>query len=285
LPWVPTSALLALSGETMADTAETTATDPPGAGEYRRRRRRNVRLFAALGLAALAVAAVLAVYWQPSPEPARVLGVEVRQMRGPDESPVGVLGVDRKTIELNDAVRFSVKLSAPAYCYLVAFNPDGGEQLLHPEAATEEAARAAVPRQVAELQFPGEGLKFVLDQPGVQAFVLVASSRPLPSYAEWRSRAGRVPWQKADPLDPGGMWRFDGSDWAELVERWELQPWSKAAAKLKLPDVFKKSGGSGKTEKRGKEPPKARVELAGFFRRRPEFDAVHVLSFPVFKQW
>jgi hypothetical protein len=283
-------ALLGRAGEALVDTAETSATDVPGAREYRPpRRRRRTRLYAALALAALAGAALVAVYWprQPErpPDPVRVLGVEVRQTRGADETPVGALGVDRKTIELDDAVRFSVKLSAPAYCYLVAFNPDGGEQLLHPEAATEDEARAAVPPRVAELQFPGEGLKFVLDQPGVQAFVLVASSRPLPPYAEWRDRAGAPPWAKPKLLfDGDGLWRFDGTDWAQLVERWELEPWSKAAAKLKLPDVFKKSTGGGKAEKRGKGPPKARADLAEFFRTRPEFDAVYSLSFPVFRQ-
>jgi serine/threonine protein kinase len=198
-------ALLARAGQATTDTAETSVTDLPGvgAGEYRasRRRRKLAPLYAVLALAALAGAVVL---WREfgrvpetvppvPPEPARILGVEVRQVRGAEETPVGLIGTDHKTIELNDAVRFTVKLSAPAYCYLVAFNPDGTEQLCYPEAATEEQARAAVPPKVLELRFPRDGGKFVLDQAGLQAFVLVASSRPLPAYAEWRGRAGAPP--------------------------------------------------------------------------------------------
>jgi serine/threonine protein kinase len=280
--------LLARFGEALTDTAETTTTDLPGLGDYRPpRRRKSRRLYAALALAAL-VGVVVLVLVRRDPEPVRVLALEVRQVRGQGEEtvPIGLLGTDRRTIEQGDGVRFSVKFSAPAYCYLVAFNPDGTEQLCYPEAATQDEARAAVPAKVAELRFPaGELNHFTLDQPGVQAFVLVASSRPLPAYAHWRERAGPAPWAKLNPIfDGGGLWRFDGTDWAELVERWELEPWSKAAAKMKLPDIFKKSGGGGKTEKRGKQPPKQRADLAEFFRTRPEFDAVHVLSFPVFRQ-
>jgi hypothetical protein len=209
--------------------------------------------------------------------------VEVRQLRGPGEEavPVGVIGLDRKTIELNDGVRFTVKFDAPAYCYLVAFNPDGNDQLCYPEAATEEAARAVAPAKIPELHFPGKG-RFVLDQPGLQAFVLVASSRPLPPYAEWRERTGPPPWQKTDTREPGGVWRFDGTDWAELVEKWELMPVSSAVAKLKMPDFMKKPSGGGTTVSGGKRPSKVPTDLAEFFRARPEFDTVQVLSFPVF---
>jgi hypothetical protein len=288
-------ALLARTGEAMTDTAVTSATDVPGVGEYRppRRRRKHAWLYAAL--AATAVAGVVALVIalrdkpepdrarEPDPEPVRVLGVEVRQVRGAEDKPVGLIGTDHKTIELNDGVRFTVKLSAPAYCYLVAFNPDGKEQLCYPEAATEGEARAAVPPKVAELRFPGAGSKFVLDQAGLQAFVLVASSRPLPAYAEWRAGAGAPPWAKPDPREWGGVWRFDGADWAELIANSELRPVSAAVAKLKLPDSFKKESGTGTVAKRGTPPPKAQAALAEFFRKQPEFDAVQVLSFPVFR--
>lgn len=279
--------LLARAGEVSADTVETILVDrtPHDVALRRPRRGRNAWRFAALGLVALVGAVLAAVFWPrkdevppPPPDPARVLSVEVRQVRGQEASPVGLVGVDRKTIELNDGLRFSVKFAAPAYCYLVAFNPDGKDQLCYP------GRDADAPEKVAELAFPRDGSNyFILDQAGLQAFVLVASSRPLPPYAEWKGRTGGAPWPKADRLDGSGLWRFDGADWAQLVEKWELEPWTKAAAKLKLPDVFKKSSGGGPTEKLGKEPPKPRAELGEFFRKQPDFDAVQVLSFPVFR--
>jgi hypothetical protein len=214
------------------------------------------------------------------PDPARILGVEVRHVRDTETSPVGVIGVDRMPILLNDGVRFSVKLNAPAYCYLIAFNPDGREQLCHPGAETEE--RAAPPPKVAELQFPQDGSHyFVLDRVGHQAFVLVASARPLPPYAEWRARAGTPPW-KPDANRTGGVWRLDGA-WTELAARWELTPVPDVVAKLKLPDFMRQPSGGGHVAKLGTPPPKALGDLAAFFQDRPEFDAIQILAFPVFR--
>ncbi len=250
---------------------------------------RTSRLFLALAGAAAAVLLGV-VLWRefrppepPSPpEAARILGVQVRQVRTREAVPVGVIGVDRREILVDDAVRLSVQLGAPAYSYLIAFNPDGREQLCHPEAETEEVARTTAPPRTAELQVPGKDRYFVLDQAGVQAFVVAASSRPLPPYGEWRARAGTLPWNPA-AAGPGGVWKNDGVAWTELVDRTDVQPVSKAVAKLKLPDFMKKQSGAGKVEKRGKSPPKALSDLAAFFRASPDFDAVEVVSFPVFR--
>jgi serine/threonine protein kinase len=217
----------------------------------------------------------------PALEPVRILGVEVRQVRSKEARPVGLIGVDRKEILVDDAARISVKLSSAAHAYLIAFNPDGREQFCYPEAETEAIARSTTPPRVAELQFPNDRY-FVFDSAGMQAFVLAASARPLPPYGEWQARAGTAPWKPA-PTELGGVWKNDGAAWAELVDRTDLQPVSKAVAKLKLPDFMKKQSGTGKVEKRGKEPPKALADLAAFFRASPDFDAVEVVGFPVFR--
>jgi hypothetical protein len=269
--------------------AETAVPDDTRRGVPRSRPgRKRARAAAILaGLAAVAVVAALVgreLGRAPEagpPEPVRVLGVEVRQVRGPEAAPVGLIGVDRKPILVGDGVRVSVKFSAPAYAYLVAFNPDGAEQLGHPEGPTGDGDRASPPERAAELQFPRDGrLYFTLDRAGPQGFVLAASSRPLPPYEEWRKEAGPAPW-KPDPRDSGGVWRFDGAAWAELAQKWEVTPVSKAAEKVNLP-FGKKQSGSGKVEPRGKGPSKEVAGVGDFFRTRPEFDVVQVVSFPVF---
>jgi hypothetical protein len=47
---------------------------------------------------------------------------------------------------------------------------------------------------------------------GLQAFVLVASRRPLPSFDSWPARAG-LPWTA---IKAGEAWRYDGRDFAPL---------------------------------------------------------------------
>ncbi|HSQ58805.1 MAG TPA: protein kinase, partial [Gemmata sp.] len=228
-------ALLASSGVGTFDPAETQPLNAQVVGVYpptaSSRARKNAWLcYAVLGLTALAAGVFLVVYFPrkettPAP-PARILAVEARQFRGVNSMPIGVIGVDHRTIELNDSVRFTVKLSAPAYCYLIAFNPDGKDQLCYPEAESEQEARGAIPHVLGEVRFPADSSKyFVLDQAGIQAFVVIASSRPLPAYREWLSLAGAAPWPKqSDRGDPGGVWRYDGASWGELISQYDLRP-------------------------------------------------------------
>jgi hypothetical protein len=45
---------------------------------------------------------------------------------------VGDLRSSAEEVRVRDAVRVYARLSEPAYCYLIAFNPDDTEQLCHP---------------------------------------------------------------------------------------------------------------------------------------------------------
>lgn len=182
----------------------------------------------------------------------------VNQFRGKQAKPLGDLRDQADEIRVNDSVRVFARLSAPAYCYLIAFNPDGSEQLCHPawEGDHPREARAARPEPVSEVRFfPDDKGVFGLDATGLQVFVLVASTRPLPPYAEWRSRAGAVPWKTASH---GGGWRwlFDGRQFTRLpAER-------------------------GKRSEREAEP-RVLSGLCAYFRNRPEFEAVQAIAFPV----
>src|SRR5262249_44503734 len=92
------------------------------------------------------------------------------------------------------------------------------------------------------------------DDVGLQAFVLVASRRPLPAYPSWRGPEP-APWEKR--VDAEAVWRYDGGEFRTLapVER-------------------------GMERERG-GPPQALVDLCTFFKGRPGVDAVAALAFPV----
>ncbi len=142
------------------------------------------------------------------PEPAKTLGrigIDVFEGRYQD-----------------DDVRVHARLSAPAYCYVIALNPDGKDQLFFPEdPGTPPPARAQIDAPADS--FIGFGLT---DGVGLQGVVLVASRQPLPAYAEWVKGLASLPW-KPDPST--GVWRFDGERFdsapepeqrAGLSDRW-----------------------------------------------------------------
>src|SRR5262249_22207297 len=108
---------------------------------------------------------------KPLPQPPRVtpLAIEefrVQQFRGKEAKPLGDLRDSVNEIKINDSVRVFARLSAPAYCYLIAFNPDGSEQLCHPAWEEDRArqARAVRPDKVTEIRFfPDDKGVFALD--------------------------------------------------------------------------------------------------------------------------
>jgi serine/threonine protein kinase len=190
----------------------------------------------------------------PAEKPLRILAMRIHHFRGEEAKPLGEMGTTSAGARLDDDVRVVVELSAPAYCYLIAFNPDGTEQLCFPEEDDEKKARALAPARLASLRFP-QTKYFGLDATGLQAFVLVASTQRLPPYAQWRSALGAIPWER---VEAAGVWRFDGQELVPLPRE------------------------RGQVRERGGQP-KPLLSLCNFFQSRPEFEAVHVLAFPVTK--
>jgi hypothetical protein len=191
----------------------------------------------------------------PAVRPLEITGMHVTQFRGKGATLLGDLWTAPGAVRLNDDVRVAAELSAPAYCYLIAFNPDGSEQLCYPDDADGQAAPAARPEARPEFRYPQDRHVFVLDAVGLQAFVLAASAKPLPPYAQWRSRAGAAPWEA---VRVGGAWRwhFDGREFVRYPrERGKIEP------KQAAPEPLRK--------------------LCDFFRSRPEFDTVQLVAFPV----
>ena len=165
----------------------------------------------------------------PRQEPALARRVdmilEIEGYRGNPAKPLGTIGRDCFSLRIGDAVRVHTRLMEPAYGYLIALNPDGHEQLCHPQ--DEETP----PAKSVDLHFPSEGTKgFVITEgTGVQTFVFVTSRQPLPSYRDWESRVGKLPWNH---YDSDGIWRFDGRQVTPVApDRGEVQ-------ELALPKPF-----------------------------------------------
>src|SRR5262249_39394247 len=104
----------------------------------------------------------------------------IREMAMPGKPRVfqgmGAIGTASFATRFGDRVRVQCRLSGPGYCFLLAYNPDGSEQLCYP------ANVEAEPESLAELRYPQQANSdFVLDDgTGFQAFVLVVAHQPLP---------------------------------------------------------------------------------------------------------
>jgi hypothetical protein len=225
--------------------------------------RRYVRLVTLAGLCLLlAVAPILWLGFGGSPgppaKPLEVTEMRVTHFRGKGATLLGDLRTSPGAVRLNDNVEVAAELTVPAFYYLIALNPKGSEdglvQLCQPEGKDGQGAEAARPDRRTEVRYPREH-DFILDAVGLQAFVLAASTKPLPPYKDWLSKAGPIPW---DGVKDGGDWRwhFNGSKFTRFpLERGRLEPKGDAPESLR--------------------------KLCEFFKGRDEFEAVQVIAFPV----
>jgi serine/threonine protein kinase len=190
----------------------------------------------------------------PAAVPLRVLSFRVSHHRGDPSQMLGDFGIGScLAARDDDDARVHVELSETAYCFLIAFDPTGEQQLCQPREP------ASPPQRMAEIHYPPDRVAparqryFALDNgAGVQAFALLACREPLPPYQQWQTRVGVAPWrhEKAD-----GVWSFDGRRLHLLgVERSERQ----------------RDG-----------PPPAVEQLCRFLQRCPGIDAMQLLAFPV----
>jgi hypothetical protein len=197
-----------------------------------------------IGLAALAVvvlAAVLGLGWwlsrppdqtSTSPDAAgkpqlRITAFRIRQfmVEGKWRNPAGIISRDAPeegenaigTLPFEARVRTEVEFSEPGYAYLIAFNADGKAQLRWPVDVNLMPDENVSPPPVQQLCDPhqdrrdpdGANYLFNLDDEprgGLQAFAVVLSREPLPSYAEWvKGRA--LPWRRE--AEWKGAWLAD----------------------------------------------------------------------------
>jgi serine/threonine protein kinase len=140
-------------------------------------------------------------------QPLKVLRLDVDHYArsGDFAQPRGLLGRKSFATRCDDQVSVTGELSAKAYCYLIAYRPDGTEELCFPEKEDEAPPLTERPR------YPLTTTRFryeLNEGPGLCAFALVARSKPLPPYAEWRRQRGESPWTRSDAL-AGVVWRLD----------------------------------------------------------------------------
>lgn len=188
----------------------------------------------------------------------QILRLEVNHYArvGKFEPPRGRLGERSFSTNLGDAVTVSSRLSAPAYCYLIAYRPDGTDELCFPE----EEETPPTPHLEPKYPSVSAAKRYGLDEgAGLMAFVLVASREKLPAYAQWRKERGKPPWRKVEAL-PDVIWRFDGVTlWAVTQDDPE--------------------GVRGKGRKVKEVEPL--VDLLDWLRKEERFETVAAVAFPV----
>jgi hypothetical protein len=189
--------------------------------------------------------------------PVKITAMQVTHYKDRGRTRVGDLQATPAAVPLNDDVRIVTRLSMPAYCYLIAFNPDGSVQLCYPTAENGEGAATVRPDSRDTITYPAPSQVFVLDSVGLQAFAVVASVKPLPPFADWKAGAPAIPW-KATPEAEPCYWQFDGREFTVLpIPRGNIQ------AREDVPQSLR--------------------ALCEYFKGRAEFDAVQVVAFSVAK--
>ncbi len=172
----------------------------------------------------------------------------------------GEIGKEFLQIGCDDKVVIQAELSAEAHCFLIACNTDGKPQLLWPCDEKGRGDPLPPPPHLTRLRYPpAKGGLTLDDDPrgGVQAFLVVASAQPLPSYHEWMGQRGPVPWERLPPAP--GVWRSDGG----TLDAMEL-----GGIRLR-----------GRVVPLEGQPPLLR--LCGWA-KGPGIDAVEALAFPVY---
>jgi hypothetical protein len=196
-----------------------------------------------------------------APAPLRITSLAVDRFRdrGTDQAPLlyGAIGKSEFEAVTNDIVRVSATLSEPAYCYLVAFNPDGSIQPCSPRRVEGRVDVTDVGEATTQFEYPRRRGKYfaLTDGRGEQVFVLLASRTPLPLDGK------RVGWYDGAPWQAGGqagLWLFDATD---------IEP------------VHPESGGQRGTEVDLR--PGRLVELVQFFKERAGDATFRGIAFPV----
>jgi hypothetical protein len=158
---------------------------------------------------------------------------------------------------VNDAGMADAVISAPAYTYLIAFRPDGTDQLCAPDREDSLPARTTPTRYPPASR--SNSLYRLSEGHGLYAFALVVSRGPLPPYRDWKHQQGSIPWASGQKGDPGVVWRDDERGLHPLLATGPQSIRGKDA-------IARDSGGPA-------------AKLANWLRARPGVDAVTVEAF------
>ncbi|MGO9467946.1 MAG: serine/threonine-protein kinase, partial [Isosphaeraceae bacterium] len=157
----------------------------------------------------------------PSPAPTaplRIVSLNIEHLAMHGErafDPRGKLGERSFSVGPGDDVMVEAELSEPAYAYLIAFRPDGVDDICDPEDPEAPPGKTSQPRYPPAAKT--EVVYRLNDGAGLHAFALVASRTPLPPYREWKKQHGAAPWNKGSQSPPGVVWSYDGGWLAPLT--------------------------------------------------------------------
>jgi hypothetical protein len=182
-----------------------------------------------------------------------ITDLRVSVHRGEYADLVGQVAEGVFDARFDDDVRVYAVLSEPCYCYLLALNPDGSEQLCYPDSANQP------PEQTEKLEFPGRAITFfgLTDGVGLQGFVLLASRQQLPAFDQWRASVGNIAWAATEAE---GVWKYDGQDITRLFnERGMIR--ERGALRERVPRPF--------------------ADACLTFSNAPRIEAVQAIAFPV----
>ena len=140
-----------------------------------------------------------------APAPLAVEQFHVQCYRYADDTHgtfLGIIGKQVSQAEFDDDVRIALTLSAPAYTYLLEFSSDGQMYLQSPE-----SGESTPPERQHTLTIPSESASALglHDGIGQHVFCVLASTTPLPPFAEWKTTLGDVPWE---PTMADGTWHY-----------------------------------------------------------------------------
>lgn len=241
----------------------TTPSTPSGrkSAVHPRRRKRWIGVSAAALLLAGTLVVASLTLWPHRPPTTnlapvvgklQVLSLDVKHFA--DEKVRGrrppLLGEDSFVTHCKDGVEVEARLSQRAYAFLIAFRPDGTEDLCFPEKEDEAPSQTDRPGS--------KNFEYVLDEgAGLHVFAVVASSQPLPSFKEWWPRKG-CPWLKHE-APPGVVWRAYDDAEVDALSADPIVP-------------------RGKREVKGKAPV---ARLRDWLIKRPKVETAAVLGFAV----
>jgi serine/threonine protein kinase len=234
----------------------------------------------------------------PTPAKVQVLKLDVKHfanVNGQFDQPRGVLGKDSFATRRGDSVTVEARLSRPAYAYLLAFRPDGIEEVCFPESENEPPPLTDRPRYpTAE----SRGVNYGLDEgEGLQVFAVVVSGVRLPAYKEWRARWRREPspWEKVggarlvlgasimgllgSPPEQGPLLAADGLFPGRLLQAPPGVVWRDDGAEV---DALTVEDPTGQRTKGREVSGKTTVwELTEWLRQAPAVEAVAAVGFAV----
>jgi serine/threonine protein kinase len=145
--------------------------------------------------------------------PIHVMSLEVMLTRSKNNAglPQGKIGEKVFEPRWGDHATVQTHLTRRAYAFLIAFQANGRVEVCFPEKDNEPPTHTDKPSYPSTAASGGDAYE-LSDGEGLQAFAVVVSSQPLPSFKEWWSNHSKnCPWKK-ETAEPGVVYRGNGED-------------------------------------------------------------------------